>query len=259
MSVARFLPTGLEGVSKLLDESTAPPCAKERKKDFDFGRWAEGEIAALIRKRAEWPTAAFHSHSDGRRSVAEAEVSKDGDDDGGGVDGGEDAAARAAAPRGTVPDCHERRRYMEARPAVALGIRLADNRHSAGSSIVFHQAEYLVHRHQERGRHEGCIRADDRAVILEALEAAQANKDLEGMLSLFASDVLIESPLVSRVMNRKEGICRGREELRVLARALLEKGVPWGVHAPPLIRNTAAVEYMRASSRMSRSRWTSSK
>jgi ketosteroid isomerase-like protein len=81
------------------------------------------------------------------------------------------------------------------------------------------------------------------------MEAALSRKDLEGLVALFAPDATIESYLVSRVFNRSEGICRGRDEIRQLVRTLLERGVPWGGHRPPIIRgNTVAVEFLTASS-----------
>jgi len=81
------------------------------------------------------------------------------------------------------------------------------------------------------------------------LEAALSRNDLEGLLALFAEDATIESYLVSRVFDRKEGICHGRTEIRELARALMKRGVPWGGHEPPIVRgNTVAVEFRTASS-----------
>jgi ketosteroid isomerase-like protein len=85
--------------------------------------------------------------------------------------------------------------------------------------------------------------------ILNEMTAAFARKDLEAVVALFAEDASVESYLVVRVFKRKEGVCRGRSEIRELIGALLEHGTPWGGHAPPLVRgNTIAVEYTRASS-----------
>ncbi|HKA87069.1 MAG TPA: nuclear transport factor 2 family protein [Haliangiales bacterium] len=85
--------------------------------------------------------------------------------------------------------------------------------------------------------------------VIDDVEAALSRNDLEGIVGLFAQDATIESYLVSRVFNRKEGVCRGRDEIRELARALMKRGVPWGGHEPPIIRgNTVAVEFMTASS-----------
>ena len=85
--------------------------------------------------------------------------------------------------------------------------------------------------------------------LLSDLEAAFSRNDVEAIVALFAPDATIESYLVSRVFNRKEGVCRGRAEIRELALALLSRGRPWGGHEPPIIRgNTVAIEYKSASS-----------
>ena len=85
--------------------------------------------------------------------------------------------------------------------------------------------------------------------VLNAMTAAFARKDLEAVVALFAEDATVESYQVMRVFERKEGVCRGRAEIRELIGALLEHGIPWGGHGPPIVRgNTVAVEYARASS-----------
>jgi len=85
--------------------------------------------------------------------------------------------------------------------------------------------------------------------VISDLEAARSRNALEGLVALFAQDATIESYLVSRIFNRTEGVCRGRAEIRELARALLKRGVPWGGHEPPIIRgDTVAVEFRDASS-----------
>jgi ketosteroid isomerase-like protein len=81
------------------------------------------------------------------------------------------------------------------------------------------------------------------------LEAAFSRNDVEGLVALFAQDATIESYLVSRIFNRKEGVCRGRAEIQELVRALMKRGTPWGGHEPPIIRgNTVVVEHRGASS-----------
>jgi len=85
--------------------------------------------------------------------------------------------------------------------------------------------------------------------VLRDMEAAFARKDVDSVVALFTEDATIESYLVTRVFNRKEGVCRGRAEIRELVRALLARGTPWGGHAPPIgLGNTIAVEYTAASS-----------
>jgi ketosteroid isomerase-like protein len=85
--------------------------------------------------------------------------------------------------------------------------------------------------------------------IIADMEDAFERRDVEGVVALFAEDATVESYLVTRVFNRKEGVCRGRAEIRELVTALLERGTPWGGHGPILVRgNMAAVEYTSASS-----------
>lgn len=85
--------------------------------------------------------------------------------------------------------------------------------------------------------------------LIRDLETASSRKDVEALVALFAEDATIESYPVSRVFNRKEGVCRGRAEIRELANALVKRGTPWGGHEPPLIQgNTVAIEYRSASS-----------
>jgi len=81
------------------------------------------------------------------------------------------------------------------------------------------------------------------------LEAAFSRRDLEGIVALFTEDATIESYLVLRVFNRKEGVCRGRAEIRELVGTLLKRGTPWRGYEPPIVRaNTIAIEYRAASS-----------
>jgi ketosteroid isomerase-like protein len=85
--------------------------------------------------------------------------------------------------------------------------------------------------------------------LIRDLDAASSGNDAEAVVALFAPDATIESYLVTRVFNRKDGVARGHDEIRELVRALMHRGKPWGGHAPPIIRgNIAAVEYTTASS-----------
>jgi ketosteroid isomerase-like protein len=84
---------------------------------------------------------------------------------------------------------------------------------------------------------------------LSAFDAAWARGDLEGILQLFAEDASLESPLVPRLLNRSDGVLRGRDEIREMIRALLQRGKPWGKHEKPIIQgNRAAIEFRSAPS-----------
>lgn len=84
---------------------------------------------------------------------------------------------------------------------------------------------------------------------LRAFDAAWALADEAAILALFAEDASLESPLVPRLLNRSEGVLRGREEIRGMIRALLERAIPWGKHEAPIIQgNRAAVEFRSARS-----------
>lgn len=50
--------------------------------------------------------------------------------------------------------------------------------------------------------------------IYKLWDDALGNKDLEASLSLYADGATIESPLVQHLMKTKEGIVRGKDELR---------------------------------------------
>ena len=85
--------------------------------------------------------------------------------------------------------------------------------------------------------------------VIRDMEAVSRQGDAEALVELFAEDATIESYLVTRVFDRKDGVCRGRAEIRHLAQALMKRGVPWGGHGPPIIRgNTVAIEFWAASS-----------
>ena len=85
--------------------------------------------------------------------------------------------------------------------------------------------------------------------VIEDMEAAFSRNDIDGLVALFAEDATLESYLVTRVFQRKDGVCRGRAEIRQLVEALIERGRPWGGHGPPIVRaNTVAIEFTSASS-----------
>ncbi|HEY2511201.1 MAG TPA: nuclear transport factor 2 family protein [Polyangiaceae bacterium] len=66
--------------------------------------------------------------------------------------------------------------------------------------------------------------------VLREFDAAWARNDLEGVVGTFAPDATLESPLVVRLLNRKEGVLRGRSEIREMVSALMKRGTPWARH-----------------------------
>jgi ketosteroid isomerase-like protein len=84
--------------------------------------------------------------------------------------------------------------------------------------------------------------------VVSDMEAAFARKDVDGLVALFADDATIESYLVARIFHRNEGVCRGGAEIREVARALMQRGVPWRGHGPLMIRgDTVAIEWSASS------------
>jgi predicted SnoaL-like aldol condensation-catalyzing enzyme len=62
--------------------------------------------------------------------------------------------------------------------------------------------------------------------IYKLWDDALGNKDLEASLSLYADDATIESPLVQHLMKTKEGIVRGKDELRRFITRVFETNPP---------------------------------
>lgn len=80
--------------------------------------------------------------------------------------------------------------------------------------------------------------------IVRGMDEAWAKGDIEALVAFFAENATIESPLVCRIFQRTEGICRGREEIRRLLSALVDQGRPWGTHEPPIVGGkSVVVEY----------------
>jgi ketosteroid isomerase-like protein len=85
--------------------------------------------------------------------------------------------------------------------------------------------------------------------IIDDMEAAFSRNDVEGLVALFTEDATLESYIVARVFDRKDGVARGRAEIRQIVRTLMERGRPWGGHEPPIVRgNMVAVEFRTKSS-----------
>jgi hypothetical protein len=50
--------------------------------------------------------------------------------------------------------------------------------------------------------------------------------------------------LIPHLMRKRDGVCRGRDEIRALVEAVLARNVKWGRHEAPVVRgNTIFVEY----------------
>jgi ketosteroid isomerase-like protein len=64
--------------------------------------------------------------------------------------------------------------------------------------------------------------ANDIEHVYREWDRAWSNNDLEAMLAIYAEDATLESPLIPHLTGSKEGICRGRGEIR----ALLETAAP---------------------------------
>lgn len=60
----------------------------------------------------------------------------------------------------------------------------------------------------------GAARQQDAERICQLWDDALGKKDLEASLSLYADDASIESPLVQHLMKTREGIVRGKDNLR---------------------------------------------
>jgi hypothetical protein len=83
--------------------------------------------------------------------------------------------------------------------------------------------------------------------LIHDLDSAWSKHDVEAVVALFTPDATLESPLVVRFLNRKDGICRGRDEIRSLVAELVRRGTPWGKHESPIVRgHTVVVEFRSA-------------
>ena len=62
--------------------------------------------------------------------------------------------------------------------------------------------------------------------IYQAWAKAFADKDLEGVLALYAPDAMLESPLVNNLLGTERGIVEGRENLRKFFGIIIERTPP---------------------------------
>lgn len=83
--------------------------------------------------------------------------------------------------------------------------------------------------------------------IVSAFDHAWARGDVDGLVSLYAPDATIESPLISHLTGRT--VARGHGEIRELVHGVLGRGTRWGRHEPPAVQgNTVYIEYRRIPS-----------
>ncbi len=62
--------------------------------------------------------------------------------------------------------------------------------------------------------------------IYEEWDAALCQNDVEGLLSLYTPDAVVESPLIPYLLEREEGICRGHADLRLLVETVAKRKPP---------------------------------
>jgi hypothetical protein len=86
--------------------------------------------------------------------------------------------------------------------------------------------------------------------VCERWEEALSHNDVDALVSVYASDGSIESPLVPHLLGTKRGVCRGSDQLRIFFAALAKrKPKTRRFHRQPLFINGQTVmwEYPRQS------------
>lgn len=70
-------------------------------------------------------------------------------------------------------------------------------------------------------------------------DKALSQNDPDALLALYAPDAVFESPLVPHLLGNKEGVCRGRDELRpaTLSEAVLDPLIVGRKPAQPCCRH----------------------
>lgn len=58
--------------------------------------------------------------------------------------------------------------------------------------------------------------------IYQQWNDALANKDMEGLIKLYADDVILESPLIPRLLKRNLGVLQGKAALREILEILFQ-------------------------------------
>ena len=86
--------------------------------------------------------------------------------------------------------------------------------HAAWSKSVQLQVALWSRAYTEAGAGREDRSNPDIERIFHAWDSALSNNDVPRILALYADTAELQSPLVSHLMNRKDGICRGKAELR---------------------------------------------
>lgn len=92
--------------------------------------------------------------------------------------------------------------------------------------------------------------------VCQKFDDAWSRNDVEALVSLYAPDATLESPLISHVLGREEGVCRGQVEIRSLLLKVMQsrQNTPrpadgrsrWGEHSTPIVSgNMVIIEYPR--------------
>ena len=64
--------------------------------------------------------------------------------------------------------------------------------------------------------------ASDVERIYHEWNKALSEKNVDNFINLYTEDAVLESPLVSHLMQREEGICKGKKEIKALAETLFK-------------------------------------
>jgi hypothetical protein len=62
--------------------------------------------------------------------------------------------------------------------------------------------------------------------IYEEWDAALARKDASALISLYAPDAILETPLIPHLLGWERGICKGRDQLMIFFEKLAERKPP---------------------------------
>ncbi len=79
--------------------------------------------------------------------------------------------------------------------------------------------------------HHAAVSSEDAAFVFSEWDRRARAGDVEGLLSLYTADAVLESPLIPRILDRASGVLRGRDQIRPFfeagTRARPEELVRW--------------------------------